>query len=120
MKKSLIGIFICMLLILPATISASSIITINEENVDTEEVWYALGIFFGRICNLKEEMIYDEMHYTFDVVSMYGIEIVYAPLFEFHHQSYHETEGKALIPKDIFRGFIGDNLIVGFGVWRFE
>jgi hypothetical protein len=117
MKKEIFGIFVCMLLIIPATSSVSCKIVDKAEQVDDGEIGYILCIFFGRISNLKEEIVYEALHYTFDIVSMRGFELIYGPPFEFYYERFHETEGKALIPKDIFRGHISENLIVGLALW---
>ena len=83
------------------------------DKIDNEEKIYALCILYGRINNLSEEMLYGEIHYTFDAISLSGIEISYVPPIEFYFQRFNHEDGPGVIPKASFRGYISDNYIIG-------
>ena len=111
--KKLIGIFICMLLIIPFTVSASSKIINIEDKIDNEEKIYFLCILYGRIKNLSEGMLYGEIHYIFDAISLNGIEIIYVPPTQFFYLTFNDEDETWEIPKVSFRGFINNNFIIG-------
>ena len=113
MNKKIIGIFVCMLLIIPFTVSASSRIINIEDKIDNEEKIYFLCILYGRIKNLSEEMLYGEIHYIFDAISLNGIEIIYVPPIQFFYLTFNNEDDPGEIPKASFRGFISDNFIIG-------
>jgi hypothetical protein len=113
MRRKIIGILVCVLLIIPFSVSASSKIINIEDNIDNEGKTYIFCIVYGRIENLSEEMLYGEIHYTFDAISVSGIEIAYAPLFQFYFERFYDINGSGAIPKASFRGFMSDNYIIG-------
>jgi hypothetical protein len=94
-KILIVGLFATlMLLIIPITVSASSKI-INIEN------------------KIGEVMIYGEIHYIFDAISLNGIEIIYVPPNQFFYLIFNDEDDPGEIPKASFRGFISDNFIIG-------
>ena len=70
MKKTIIGMLICMLVIIPAIISASGNIINNEKIVLNPDSLFEADFVFGRIFNLEEEEIMGEVHYSFNVISV--------------------------------------------------
>ena len=113
MNKKIIGIFVCMLLIIPPTVLASSKIINIEDKIDNEEKIYFLCILYGRIKNLSEEMLYGEIHYIFDAISLNGIEIIYVPPIQFFYLTFNNEDDPGEIPKASFIGDISDNYIIG-------
>jgi hypothetical protein len=119
--KKLIGILVCILLIIPVTVSASSKIINNEDEIDNKEFGFYLVILRGWIKNLKEEMLHGETQYTFDYIILKVIDFIYIAPFEFYIQPYWIKNGSAEIPKDSFRGFISENYILGrFLIWLID
>ena len=120
MKKEIVGIFFCMLLILPATVSASISVRDKEIQIYDGKIGLVLCIVYGRITNLTEEMVFDELHYTFDAISVNAFEFLFAPFVYFNFQSEVGLEGPCEIPKDRYRGFISDNFIIGWFILYFK
>ena len=113
-KILIVSLFaILMLLIIPVTLSASSKIINIENKIDNEEKVYFLCILYGRINNLSEGMLYGEIHYIFDAISLNGIEIIYVPPNQFFYLIFNDEDDPGEIPKASFRGFISDNFIIG-------
>jgi len=111
--KKLIGILVCMLLIIPVTVSASSKTINNEDEIDNGEFGFYFVILYGRIYNLSEGMLYGEIHYIFDYIFLRVIEFIYIAPFIFQFQRSKVENGHAEILKDSFRGFISENYILG-------
>jgi hypothetical protein len=118
MHKKIIGILVCLLLIIPVTVSASCKIINNEDEIDNKEFGFWFVILYGRIYNLTEEIHGDENYYTFDYIFLIGIEFIYFAPFEFQIIPFSGENGHAEISKDRFRGFINENYILGrFLIW---
>ena len=113
MKKKIVGIFVLTLLIIPATISASGNIINNEKIVLNPDSLFEADFVFGRIFNLEEEEIMGEVHYSFNVISVRLLFIVFTPPISFGFHRDTQSGGQISFPKDKFTGHISENLIIG-------
>jgi hypothetical protein len=102
-----------MMLIFPLTVSVSSKIINIEDKIYKEEKIYFLCILYGKIKNLSEEMLYGEIHYIFDPISLNGIELIYVPPNQFFYLIFNDEDDPGEIPKASFRGYISNNYIIG-------
>lgn len=121
MKTKLIGILVCVLLIIPVSVSASSKIINNEDEINNKEFGFWFVILSGRIYNLREEVHGGEIYYAFDYIFLRVIEFIYFAPFEFYISPYKVENGQGEILKDSFRGFISENYIFGrFLIWLID
>jgi hypothetical protein len=111
MKKELIGIFLCMLF-LTSYITVSGI-KVDEVTINKEELVYEFVIIRAKINDLKEEIVNDEIYYTFHADYFKGFLIAFFTPFRFEFERLNWNDIDSLFPKDKFNGIINDNIIIG-------
>ena len=113
MKKKITGIFICIILIIAATLSVTAD-TLFEENEKTKEFeGFEICFFNARIDNLTEEIIDDTVYYTFHADYFRGFVFAFFPPIHLHFQRINDENINTGFPKKNFIGFAGENFIFG-------
>ena len=117
MKKKLIGMFVCMLLI--TTVLPVSGIIINEKDnnfkiLPEDNKFYEFDLIIGKINNLHEETINDRLRYVFHAEWLIIIIHAYFPPLGFAVKRIFYKDVDKSIPKDNFHGHISEGKIFGF------
>jgi len=111
-KGLVVGIIIILMLLIPSTISISAS-KIQDENNNKEEIVYELWIFRAKINDLREEIIDDILYYTFHAITFKAIVFHYISPLYFGFQRLNEENIETGFPKNLFKGFINENFVIG-------
>ena len=113
-KKALVvGILVCTLLITIAVLPASANI-IPEEDGNKENLSpYAIIFINAKIDNLTEEIIDEEVHYSFHANSIRMLWFQYLPPIYFYFERIYEEDIETGFKKSDFIGHIDDSSVFG-------
>jgi hypothetical protein len=114
MKKKLLGIFVCMLLMAVPVLSVAGTMNVGE-NERTQGYKWTIFIFTrGKVENISEENISGYVYYNCTAIDVKYFWIFYARPFwlEFERRRVVNQDG-FLIAKSIFHGIIKEGLIFG-------
>ena len=120
MKKKLIGIFVCMLLIGTVLPVSGTIINEKDDNFKIQSEnnkFNEFDLIIGKINNLHEVIINDRVRYAFHAEWLIIIiRAFFPPLFRLilPVERIFERDIDRSIPKDSFHGHISEGKIFGF------
>lgn len=120
MKKKVIGIFVCMLLVGTVLPVSGNIIYEKDDNFEFQSVnnpFYEFDLIIGKINNLHEEIINGSLRYVFHAKwLLIIIRAFFPPLVNlvFPVKRIVEKDVDKSIPKDNFHGIISEGKIFGF------
>ena len=113
MKKKLIGIIVCMLMITSATLPVTADVLFEEDKNTNELLGFEVWFFNARIDNLTEEIIDGEVHYLFHANSIRMLWFQYLPPIYFYFERIYEEDIETGFKKSDFIGYIDDSSVFG-------
>lgn len=119
MKKKILGIVVCMLLIiavLPVTGSLTSEYDADNKIILHGDRFYEIDFMIGKIHDLNEEIKNDTIRYSFHVDWILIIIHAYFPPISFTTKRILDRDSNLSIPKNNFHGLIKEGRI--FGIWE--
>ena len=119
MKKKILGIVVCMLLviaIIPVTGTLTSEYDKNYKTLADGDRFYEIDFMIGKIHDLNEEIKNDTIRYTFHVDWILIIIHAYFPPIGFMIKRTLDRDSDLSIPKNNFHGLIKEGRI--FGIWE--
>jgi hypothetical protein len=114
MKKKLLGIFVCMLLIAATALPVVGTINVRVNEESQGYKWTIVMFVRGKVENITEETINDAVFYNCTAVLVKYFWVFYARLFwlEFERRIVQAQDG-FLIPKNNFIGILKEGRILG-------
>ena len=114
MRKKLVGILICTLLIVTTVVPVAGTKNVRENEEAQGTKWTIIMFVRGKVENISEEDIGGYLYYNCTAVDVKYFWIFYARPFwlEFERRRWWHQDG-FLIAKSIFHGVIREGLILG-------
>ena len=114
MKKKIVGILVCMLLIAVPVLSVAGAMAVGDNEEARGTKWTIIIFVRGKVENISEENIGGYVYYNCTAIDVKYFWIFYAQPFwlEFERRRWWHQDG-FLIAKSIFHGVIREGLILG-------
>ena len=114
MRKKLVGILICTLLIVTTVVPVAGAMNVRENEEAQGTKWTIIMFVRGKVENISEENISGYAYYNCTAIDVKYFWIFYAQPFwlEFERRRWWHQDG-FLIAKSIFHGIIREGLILG-------
>jgi len=119
MKKKILGIIMCMLLVLTVLPVTGTLMNENDNNykiLPNNDRFYEIDFMIGKIHNISEETKNDTIRYTFHADWIIIIIHAYFPPLGFTTKRILDRNVDMSIPKNNFHGRITEGRI--FGIWE--
>jgi len=114
MKKKIIGILVCILLMVTTVLQVAEAMNVGNNKETQGTKWTIIMFVRGKVENITEENISGYIYYNCTAIDVKYFWIFYARPFwlEFERRRWWHEDG-FLIAKSIFHGIIKEGLILG-------